>query len=446
LRSISAGVLPDLLAELPACTFDVEEYVLSTRHASALAAVWPEGAATEASIAAAIREHFSACVPGYAAHRYLARFADLPVIDKAEVVAHRYRYVNRDFALTELWCASTFGTSGVPATFFYSPAYYFAQLLLTLPKIARRAGLPAVNGHRTMSVNITDVRSSGDRIVLDPTGLRRPIVQLCLAEASAEPLDRCCDTIARLRPAIVSSRPELFEEMLTLGTLSHRLGGHRPAVLVSSGSELQTTLRSRVEAAFGAPMLNVYALAEFGFVASQCVHRGAMHLDPGFIAEVIDDFGSALPSGVAGDLLLSSVRNEAMPLVRYRPGDRAVLSDAPCACGYSGVSIERITGRKVPLFKTPTRAAMSPSHLNTLLSRFPIRQFQITQHAVDAFEIGIEPLEPGTEDVAILAGVEAYVEEALGGGVTVTAALQSFRYDRRKFVRYRSLIGHAQPA
>ena len=53
-----------------------------------------------------------------------------------------------------------------------------------------------------------------------------------------------------------------------------------------------------------------------------------------FLAEIIDpDTGELLPRGEQGELVLTSLTKEALPLLRYRTGDISAIIDEPCACG-----------------------------------------------------------------------------------------------------------------
>jgi phenylacetate-CoA ligase len=72
-----------------------------------------------------------------------------------------------------------------------------------------------------------------------------------------------------------------------------------------------------------------------------------MHLwEDHFIAEINDPkTGEPLPLGEKGELVLTTLRREAMPILRYRTRDITSITDEPCACGRTHRRIQRITGR-----------------------------------------------------------------------------------------------------
>lgn len=108
-------------------------------------------------------------------------------------------------------------------------------------------------------------------------------------------------------------------------------------------------LRARLESAWGMTAYDTYGLSEIigPGVAWECPARAGMHInEDAFLPEIIDPVtGAVLPDGEEGELLLSSMAREAMPLLRYRTGDLTTLNRRPCACGSTLVRMHRIRSR-----------------------------------------------------------------------------------------------------
>jgi phenylacetate-CoA ligase len=108
-------------------------------------------------------------------------------------------------------------------------------------------------------------------------------------------------------------------------------------------------MRQEIEARLGLLALDHYGLSEIigPGVASECIHQQGLHLNEDqFIPEIIDpETGKQLPSGAVGELVLSSVTREALPLLRYRTRDRTRLIREPCPCGRTTVRMARVLGR-----------------------------------------------------------------------------------------------------
>ncbi|HVV72922.1 MAG TPA: phenylacetate--CoA ligase [Verrucomicrobiae bacterium] len=107
--------------------------------------------------------------------------------------------------------------------------------------------------------------------------------------------------------------------------------------------------RRRVEQAFGIDVYNSYGLTEMNGpgVAFECEHKAGLHLwEDHFILEIIDPgTGEPLPDGETGELVLTTLRREAMPILRYRTRDITSIIPEPCACGRTHRRLNRITGR-----------------------------------------------------------------------------------------------------
>ena len=78
-------------------------------------------------------------------------------------------------------------------------------------------------------------------------------------------------------------------------------------------------------------------------VAVTCPAHEGMHLRENMIiAEIVDSEGNVLPKGNYGELVLTTVGMEAMPLIRYRTGDYTRILPGPCACGSETVRLDTV--------------------------------------------------------------------------------------------------------
>jgi phenylacetate-CoA ligase len=108
-------------------------------------------------------------------------------------------------------------------------------------------------------------------------------------------------------------------------------------------------MREEIESRFGIVALDIYGLSEIigPGVAMECAHKQGSHIfEDHFIPEVIDpDTGEPMPDGETGELVLSCVTKEALPLLRYRTRDRTRLIRDRCPCGRTTVRMDRVMGR-----------------------------------------------------------------------------------------------------
>lgn len=109
-------------------------------------------------------------------------------------------------------------------------------------------------------------------------------------------------------------------------------------------------MRGELDLQFGITSTDIYGLSEImgPGVACECdTARAGLHgWEDHFLFEVIDpETLEVLPMGEAGELVITTLTKEAMPMIRYRTRDMTRLTDEPCACGRSHVRICRVTGR-----------------------------------------------------------------------------------------------------
>jgi phenylacetate-CoA ligase len=118
---------------------------------------------------------------------------------------------------------------------------------------------------------------------------------------------------------------------------------------VFGGEAWSEGLRERVESGLGLEAFDTYGLSEIigPGVSHECHFHDGLHLyEDHFIPEVIDPkTGEVLPMGELGELVLTALTKQAMPVLRYRTGDLTRLDDQLCPCGRSLIRMQRVVGR-----------------------------------------------------------------------------------------------------
>ncbi len=109
------------------------------------------------------------------------------------------------------------------------------------------------------------------------------------------------------------------------------------------------TMRATLEEAWQhAQVRDVYAMEELGVLAAECEAGDGLHgFEDHFVYEVVDPAsGEVLGPGERGELVVTPLRSEAMPLLRYRTGDLVIVDDGRCSCGRSHLRLH-VMGRVV---------------------------------------------------------------------------------------------------
>jgi phenylacetate-CoA ligase len=113
-------------------------------------------------------------------------------------------------------------------------------------------------------------------------------------------------------------------------------------------------VRRRLEEFYGIKVYNSYGLSEMNGpgVAFECHDQSGLHVwEDAYLAEIIDpDTLKPVPDGQFGELVMTTLKREAMPILRYRTGDLTRIVPGTCGCGRAHRRIDRIQGRSDDMF------------------------------------------------------------------------------------------------
>lgn len=113
-------------------------------------------------------------------------------------------------------------------------------------------------------------------------------------------------------------------------------------------------VRRRVEDFYGIDVYNSYGLSEMNGpgVAFECPYKCGMHIwEDAYFVEIIDpETLEPVPDGTLGELVLTTLNREAMPIIRYRSKDLTRILPGECSCGRVHLRLDRIQGRSDDMF------------------------------------------------------------------------------------------------
>lgn len=141
------------------------------------------------------------------------------------------------------------------------------------------------------------------------------------------------------------------------------------------------SFRAYLQKAWGARVYDSYGMTEMGLAgAGECALQAGLHVMPNLVVEVIDpETGASLPAGKEGELVVTTLGREAMPLLRYRTGDiAALLPEEECPCGIPTPRISRIKGRSDDMVCVGTGENLYPEDLDrAMMGIANVRGYQL---------------------------------------------------------------------
>ncbi len=157
-------------------------------------------------------------------------------------------------------------------------------------------------------------------------------------------------------------------------------------------------LKNEIARIWGIEYVEVYGLSEIigPGVASSCRHSHLLHINEDhFYPEIIDPKTlEVLPEGERGELVITSLTKQALPIIRYRTGDITSITRVPCKCGRTLARIESIVGRADDMLVI-NGVNVFPSQIEHVLSLIDgiTLNYQIIAHKkgyLDKLQIDIE--------------------------------------------------------
>ena len=182
------------------------------------------------------------------------------------------------------------------------------------------------------------------------------------------------------------------------------------------GANVPATKRM-IEDAWGARCFDDIGSSEISNFGFECVAQQGTHvIESMFYAECLDPETLApVPPGEVGELVLSNLCTESMPLLRYRTGDLVRFDLAPCACGRTFLRLDGgVLGRSDDMFQF-AGVNVFPSAIENLIREVPelSTEYQLVVPPMGSgrhLRIRVEPVEAGTSGAALQQAVERLIE------------------------------------
>lgn len=262
-------------------------------------------------------------------------------------------------------------------------------------------------------------------------------------------LDAAARYLLRERPALCMGLPSALT-LLARHVREHYPGA--PSVLVPyvklGGEQVYPFQREELQRHFGARVMETYGCTEVGPIAAECP-AGSMHILTDNVYVEICRNDEPVAPGEFGDIVVTSLSNRAMPLVRCRVGDSGSISAQPCPCGRPYPVLAKLVGRAADLFQTVDGAKVHGSALGqglgSLLNDAPlgaIRQLLFQQ--IDSLHWKVLVESDHGFDAALAAKLAGFVRATFGNecrtqiervAVVPREASGKFRYYRAQAAR-----------
>lgn len=152
--------------------------------------------------------------------------------------------------------------------------------------------------------------------------------------------------------------------------------------IISLGDKMFPHYRSLIENIFNTEVFDTYGAAEGLMIAGECSEHKYHIFSPHVHVEILDKNGNTVPDGTLGQVVVTSLDNYLMPLIKYKIGDLAIKSNQinSCKCGRNLPIIDKIIGRDTDILYTPKLKILVVHFFTGIFEHYPeIQQFQVEQ-------------------------------------------------------------------
>lgn len=324
-------------------------------------------------------------VPFYAAlgiaSRDIHSIEDLrrfPVVTKADLQARSDDFLSGAFDKSSLHCSRSSGMTGEPTvTYFDEESWLLCKYALK----ARRV-LSAIGPSRQRLLIISDEEAPGDSWSVVPW-LGAFFLNIRGMSLGRELNDEVRKVVS-FRPTVIYGFPSY---LLALADAAIEAGIAIPKVplLYTSSEMLTDSARASLQRAYGGQVIDIYGSTEFKEIAAQC-ERGRYHINFESVYLESRDGEEGLPR-----VLVTTLVNKAMPLIRYELGDTGKVESAVCACGRRSQQLVELQGRISEMLSFPDGTRLSPYVIEAAVEQHPmVKHFRIAH--VQPWTLRIETL------------------------------------------------------
>ena len=303
----------------------------------------------------------------------------VPAISKEEIQDNRDQMNSSMYRKDDLIPDMTGGSTGSPMQFFYDKDRLDTREAATI-RHDRWAG-GDIGDRRALlwgAPQDTKLSQSPKDRLRDWIIARRLILDASsLDEAS---MSTFAKKLLRYQPRIILAYANtlgLFAKFVR----AQNITGITAKAIITSAEVLTPENRQLIEETFGCPVYNRYGSREFAVIASECSMHKGMHVNAeNLLLEVVGESGPCIDQ--TGEILITDLKNFAMPMIRYRIRDMGQLKAEPCECS-RGLPLLELSGGRVTDFLTATdgRKVSGIVIATYVITNIPgLAQIQFVQH------------------------------------------------------------------
>ncbi|OMF12125.1 hypothetical protein BK131_19165 [Paenibacillus amylolyticus] len=316
-------------------------------------------------------------------------FAKIPFLSKADIQANEKEIISDKYDINSLLLERTSGSSGIPLNCRYDKNERIRRSLALWGE--RKKNSPDIMGQKIAIFHAGNRRhaNSTRNGLIARDGNTLYINYLNVGDSYVE---KIYDALIEFSPYMIRCQPSILFELVTYCKRNNKSTRDIQAQYIELGSEyLFEYIRDEIIEAFpSAIVANNYGTQEFFCVAYSCANHNLHIVSEQLHVETVNEDEEGY-----GEIIITSLHNYAMPLIRYRIGDIGKIQTKPCSCGRKEPVLQLKSGRTSEFFMYGSNKVHAHifknciESFNVLKQKTYIKQFQVTQLQEQHFEFKI---------------------------------------------------------
>lgn len=304
----------------------------------------------------------------------MADLRKLPIVTKEDIQENVDEFLNKNLDSRKFFKSHTSGSTGQPFWSFFDRRSWIRKKYISKLRARMTCGMRL--GEK---VAIFESEPVDELESLNNKQFARNFLFKVIRFSIFENLEKVFTKLSEFKPQNVYGPPNFFFQLAQFVTEKNLSLSFLKRIYTSS-EYLEFQVRKVIENVFQADIFDVYGSTEFKEIAWECSHHQGYHLNEDeVICEILNENEPA-PLGEAGDIVLTDLRNRAMPLIRYRIKDRGRFLEEKCTCGRTFSLIMPIAGRASEYIQLPSGEKLSPFLFTTSIEKIEgLIQYQLIQ-------------------------------------------------------------------
>ncbi|MCD4664989.1 MAG: hypothetical protein K8R68_06925 [Bacteroidales bacterium] len=170
--------------------------------------------------------------------------------------------------------------------------------------------------------------------------------------------------------------------------------------IIAMGEGLLPQQKQYISKIFNCPVYMDYGASECMRMGFECKYQNGYHMDIyNYYFEFLKKDDAYAHNHETGEIIVTNLNNYVFPFIRYRVGDTAVVTSQMCKCGINYPLVERISGRKADIIRTPAGVDIPVSLFAAIFEHFQeyVWQYQVIYESKDRLLVKIVPTEDFNE-------------------------------------------------